>query len=90
MASTTHWDPNISAPSLIRAGRSTAAVLTLTLSAPVFRIRRKSSVERMPPPTVNGMKTFSAVLAATSTMVSRPSWLAVMSRNVSSSAPSAS
>ena len=43
-----------------------------------------------PPPTVSGMKTRSAVRATTSTIVSRPSLDAVMSRNVSSSAPSAS
>jgi len=45
---------------------------------------------RMPPPTVKGMNTCSAVRAATETMVARPSDEAVMSRNVSSSAPSAS
>ncbi len=44
----------------------------------------------MPPPTVSGMKTTSAVRRTTSSMMSRPSWLAVMSRNTSSSAPSAS
>jgi hypothetical protein len=43
----------------------------------------------MPPPTVSGKKTCSAVLATTSTMVSRPSEEAVMSRKTSSS-PSAS
>jgi len=41
-------------------------------------------------PTVKGMNTCSAVRAATETMVARPSDEAVMSRNVSSSAPSAS
>ena len=44
----------------------------------------------MPPPTVSGMKITSAVRRTTSSMISRPSWLAVMSRNTSSSAPSAS
>ena len=49
-----------------------------------------SSVERIPPPTVSGRKMRSAVRLTTSRMVSRFSWLAVMSRNVSSSAPAAS
>ena len=47
-----------------------------------------SSSVRMPPPTVSGMKICSAVRRTTSSMMSRPSWLAVMSRNTSSSAPS--
>ncbi len=41
---------------------------------------RKSSTVRMPPPTVSGMKRFSAVFATTSTIVARPSLDAVMSR----------
>ena len=45
---------------------------------------------RTPPPTVSGMKHCSAVRLTTSKMVSRFSWLAVMSRKVSSSAPAAS
>ncbi len=49
-----------------------------------------SSMVRTPPPTVSGMKHCSAVRPTTSRMVSRFSWLAVMSRNVSSSAPAAS
>ena len=44
----------------------------------------------MPPPTVTGMKQTSAVRRTTSQMIPRPSWLAVMSRKTSSSAPSAS
>lgn len=44
----------------------------------------------MPPPTVNGMKTSSATLATMSTVVLRRSELAVMSRKISSSAPSTS
>ena len=39
-----------------------------------------SSMVRTPPPTVTGMKQCSAVRATTSKMVSRFSWLAVMSR----------
>jgi hypothetical protein len=51
---------------------------------------RMSSTVRTPPPTVTGMKQCSAVRATTSKMVSRFSWLAVMSRKQSSSAPAAS
>ena len=51
---------------------------------------RMSSTERIPPPTVNGMNTFSAVLSTTSTIVLRLSLVAVISRNTSSSAPSRS
>ena len=54
-------------------GAATAAVLTLTLSAPARSSRRASSTVRMPPPTVNGMNTSSAVRPTTSTIVSRPS-----------------
>jgi hypothetical protein len=82
--------PNSSAISATSSGRCTAAVLTDTLSAPARRRRRASSTLRMPPPIVNGMKTCSAVRRTTSTMVSRWSDDAVMSRNTSSSAPSAS
>ena len=89
MATTAHWLPNTSATSVMTAGRSMAAVLSDTLSAPARSMRRASSAVRMPPPTVSGMKTSSAVRATTSTMVSRSSELAVMSRNTSSSAPSA-
>ena len=39
-----------------------------------------SSTVRTPPPTVSGMKQASAVRVTTSKMVSRFSWLAVMSR----------
>ena len=90
MAVTTHWAPNSAAISVISSGRWTAEVLTLTLSAPARNRRRASSTERIPPPTVKGMNTCSAVRRATSTIVSRPSLDAVMSRNTSSSAPSAS
>ena len=65
-------------------------MLTATLSAPARSRRRASSALRTPPPTVKGMNTCSAVRATTETMVSRSSEDAVMSRKVSSSAPSAS
>ncbi|MCY1559416.1 hypothetical protein D9M68_964560 [compost metagenome] len=74
----------------MKSGSFTAAELIATLSAPASRSLRMSSMERTPPPTVTGMKQCSAVRATTSKMVSRPSWLAVISRKVNSSAPAAS
>jgi hypothetical protein len=62
----------------------------LTLSAPALRSLRTSSIERTPPPTVRGMKTWSATREMTSTIVSRASLEAVMSRKVISSAPASS
>ena len=47
-----------------------------------------SSTVRMPPPTVMGMNTCSQTRLTTSMTMSRRSWLAVMSRKTSSSAPS--
>ena len=85
-----HCDPNRRAISPSSSGRAIAAVFTETLSAPARSIRSTSSGVRMPPPTVSGMNTCSAVRRTTSTIVSRPPDDAVTSRNVSSSAPSAS
>jgi hypothetical protein len=90
IASTMHWLPNCSAVSFRMPGLFTAAVLSDTLSAPASSMRRTSAATRMPPPTVSGMKTWRATASTTCTMVSRCSWEAVMSRNVSSSAPCAS
>ena len=90
IATTMHWSPYFSAASRTNSGRATAAELIETLSAPASSRRRMSSIGRTPPPTVSGMKHCSAVRATTSRMVSRFSWLAVMSRKVSSSAPAAS
>ena len=45
---------------------------------------------RIPPPTVNGMNTVSATRRTISSMIARPSWLAVISRKTNSSAPSVS
>ena len=50
----------------------------------------RASTLRMPPPTVSGMKTSSAVRDTISNVVARPSCAAEMSRKVSSSAPAAS
>ena len=85
-----HWDPNRPAVSASSSGRAMAAVLRETLSAPARSSRSTSAALRTPPPTVSGMNTCSAVRRTTSYMVSRPPLDAVMSRNVSSSAPSAS
>ena len=61
-----------------------------TLSDPALSSARMSSIVRIPPPTVRGIKITSAVRRTTSSMMSRPSWLAVISKNTSSSAPSSS
>jgi len=90
IATTIHWSPNFSAASLTKARRFTAAVLIDTLSAPEASSARISSIVRTPPPTVSGMKQASAVRRTTSRMMPRFSWLAVMSRKQSSSAPAAS
>jgi len=82
--------PSRSASSLTSRGVRTADELMLTFSAPAWTRRTASSSVRMPPPTVNGMKIVSETCRTTSSMMARPSWLAVMSRNTSSSAPSAS
>src|SRR5262249_6301758 len=85
-----HCAPNRSAPSRIKSGFCTAAVLTEILSAPAFKIARTSSTVRTPPPTVNGMKTRSATRRTMSATISRRSDEAVMSRKTNSSAPSLS
>ena len=57
-----------------------------TLSQPALSRVRISSRVRIPPPTVSGMKMTSDVRRTTSSMISRSSWLAAMSRKTSSSA----
>ena len=81
-------DPKRSAISAINSGRAIADVLIETLSAPARSKRSTSSTLLMPPPTVSGIKTCSAVRRTTSKVVSRPTTLAEISRKVSSSAPS--
>src|ERR1700722_3105536 len=90
IATTMHCSPNFSAASLTNSRRLTAALLIETLSAPDRSRVRISSTVRTPPPTVSGMKQASAVRLTTSIMVPRFSWVAVMSRKHSSSAPAAS
>ena len=75
---------------VMSSGLRTAAELSEILSAPALSIARMSSAERIPPPTVYGMKHSSAVRDATSSIEGRSSWLAVMSRNTTSSAPALS
>src|SRR5579875_1231958 len=89
IASTTACAPNSSLNSRINSGRRTAAVLTLTLSAPDKMIFRASATVRIPPPTVSGINTLRAVRATRSAIISRASLEAVISRNTSSSAPCA-
>ena len=90
MATTIHWLPNFSAASLTKSRFATAAVMIETLSAPANSNFRMSSTDRTPPPTVSGMKQASAVLLTTSNRMPRSSWLAVISRKQSSSAPALS
>ena len=90
MFTTMHWLPNRRAAWRTNSGLRQAAELIETLSHPAFSSARMSSSVRIPPPTVSGMKITSAVRRTTSSMMSRPSWLAVMSRKTSSSAPSCS
>ncbi len=87
IATTTHWEPNFSLARRTSSGSLTAAEFREILSAPAFKISRISSRERMPPPTVNGMKTCSATLLTISTTVPLPSTVAEISRKTSSSAP---
>ena len=68
----------------------TAVVFIETLSAPDSKSSFISSIVRIPPPTVRGIKHFSAVLFTTSNKIDLFSWLAVISRKHSSSAPALS
>ena len=80
----------VSAASRTNSGFATAPVLMETLSAPARSSFLISTRRLMPPPTVSGMNTSSAVCATTSRMISRCSCEAVISRKQSSSAPSRS
>ena len=88
--STMHCEPNCRDNFESKSGRAIAAVLTDTLSAPARSSMSTSATDRTPPPTVSGMNTCSAVRRTTSSIVERPDDDAVTSRNVNSSAPSAS
>ena len=82
-----HWQPKRSAPRATSCGSRTAEELRLTLSAPARSSSVMPSTLLMPPPTVNGIVTASAVRRTRSTSVARPWWEAAISRNTSSSAP---
>ena len=73
-------------PSRTSSGRRTAEELRLTLSAPARNSSVIPSTVLMLPPTVKGIVIDSAVRRTMSIKVPRPSWLAAMSRNTSSSA----
>ena len=88
--STKTCEPKRSAISAMSSGLAIADVLIETLSAPARSNLSTSLTERIPPPTVNGMKTCSAVLRTISKVVSRLDEDAEISRNVNSSAPSRS
>ncbi len=51
-----HWEPKAFAICVMRSGSLIAAVFTATLSAPDCSEARASSTDRIPPPTVRGMK----------------------------------
>ena len=90
IATTTHWLPNLSAASLISRGVFMALEFIEILSAPSLRSALKSSTVLMPPPTVNGINTFSATFLTISTTVFLLSLDAVISRKTTSSAPALS
>ena len=80
--------PNFNAASATRAGRATAALFMETLSAPASRVRRMSSSDPIPPPTVSGMSMTAETARTHSSRVLRFSSVAAMSSIASSSAPS--
>ena len=90
IATTIHCEPKRLAASATICGLTTAVVLILTLSAPAFSKRRTSSTSRTPPPTVSGINTCEATCSIIPNIKPRLSELAVISKNVSSSAPCSS
>ena len=82
--------PNAAAALVMSAGSATAAEFTDTLSAPAAIIVRMSATLRKPPPTQYGRCSCSLARLASSTVVARSSLVAVMSRNITSSARSSS
>ena len=72
MATTMHWQPKRSAPRATSSGSRTAEEFRLTLSAPARSNSVMPSTELMPPPTVKGIVTASAVRRTRSTKVARP------------------
>ena len=87
IATVIHWLPNFAAKSLMSCGFFIAEELMETLSAPFLSRISTSSTDEIPPPTVNGIFTFSATLNTNSARVFRFSSVAEISKNTSSSAP---
>ena len=70
MFTTMHWLPNRRAASRTNSGFAAAAELIETLSQPALsKLRGCRRSVRMPPPTVSGMNTTSAVRRTTSSMI---------------------
>ena len=90
MASTTACAPRASASVVRRPGSRTAAVFTVTLSAPASTTARASERSRIPPPAVSGMDNSRAARRIVFTKVGRLSLVAAMSSTTTSSAPSRS
>ncbi len=88
IATTMHCEPNLATKSLINCGFLTADEFIDTLSAPFCNRTSTSSTEEIPPPTVNGIFTFSATLYTKSANVLRFCSVAEMSKKTNSSAPS--
>ncbi len=90
MASTIRSLPNLLAASESKLGFVMAAELTLTFVAPNCKTSSKSLIVRIPPPTVKGIETTSAICLINSNLVALPSVVADISRNTSSSTPALS
>ena len=86
MAHRMAWVPKAAAACVMSSGFATTAEFTDTLSAPAAIIARISATLRKPPPTQYGRCSSSLARLASSTAVARLSLVAVMSRNMTSSA----
>jgi hypothetical protein len=82
------WLPYRPARRVMSDGSASAALLTLTLSAPASIAASASSSDRMPPPTASGMKSSRDTARIVSASARRDSIVAVTSRMTSSSMPS--
>ena len=83
-----HCDPNLLDDFFINSGSSIAEVLIDTLSAPANNNSEILSKFLIPPPTVSGINTSEETFSTTSIIAFLCSWLAVISKNTNSSAPS--
>ena len=87
-ATTMHCEPKRRTSSSSNAGRASAAEFTPTLSAPLSSSSSTVATVAMPPPTVKGMSSSRATARTSSLRGWRRWFVAVMSRNTNSSAPS--